>query len=126
MSIPGPYTHPAMTRTEAQKLALREAAAKVVSDRSGILPPLALAADEVAGTDESITYRAGGVNRGDLYMAVVDKQHGDGFVSVSKEGRIGPQVKVGPNEVGYETVKVEQDDFCTVYFRCAVFYILRA
>ena len=44
----------------------------------------------------------------------VDKHNRDGFVSVSKEGRIDPQVKVGPKEFSFETVKTEQDGSCTV------------
>lgn len=91
-----------------------------------MLPALALADDEIMGTDSSITYKTGGVNPGDVYMAVVDKQSGWGFVQVTKMGYVGPRVRVGPNEIGYETVKIEQSQHCMVYGSCAVYYIVRA
>ncbi|KAG4428818.1 hypothetical protein IFR05_015695 [Cadophora sp. M221] len=115
-----------MARTEAQKQGLKDAAAAVVADRARLLPAFALADDEVVGTDDSVVCETGGVDRGQVYMVVVDKQSGTGSVQVTKEGYIGPHVNVGPGETGYETVKIEQGQHCMVYHSGAVFYMLRA
>ncbi|KAG4428344.1 hypothetical protein IFR05_016169 [Cadophora sp. M221] len=109
-----------------QRPGLKDAAAAVVADRACLLPALALADDEVVGTDDSVVWETGGVDRGQVYMVVVDKQSGTGFVQVTKEGYIGPYVTVGPGETGYETVKIGQGQHCMVYHSCAVFYIIRA
>ncbi|KAL2070678.1 hypothetical protein VTL71DRAFT_13704 [Oculimacula yallundae] len=114
-----------MARTAAQKQALRDAAAQVVADRASVLQALILAADEIMGRNNGVKWKQGGVNHGDVYMAVIDKQSGTGFVQVTKEGHCGPQISVGPSQSGYETVKIEQDQYCIVFHSCAVLYIRR-